>query len=103
MNINPNHKNVKRKILLWLPFVITSSISLVISNNYWAWALIGHNDKPLIALGLLSVILAVRILVYTGARIWPTVLVIFGLILGQLWFIEFVVTVLIWRFRGFAP
>ena len=103
VNLGANHKHVKWQISLWLPFAVASFISLVISKTYLALALFGHNDRPLIALGLLSVILAARIFLYTGVRLLPTMLVIFGLILGQLWLIEFVVTILLLHFRGFAP
>jgi hypothetical protein len=65
--------------------------------------LMGLRFEMLTAIGILCVILAVRILAHTGLRLWPLFGVLFGLVVGQLWFIEFVATMLFWSIRGFAP
>jgi len=95
--------NLKSQISLWVPFGVSSLLSLVFGRVYWAWAMIGHSDKPLIALGILSVILAIRIVFKTGFRLWPIISVIVVLTVGQSSLIESIVMIIFWRFRGFAP
>ena len=54
-------------------------------------------------LGILNVILAMRVLMHTGLKLWPTLGVIVGLLIGLRSFIESAVTRFLWSLRGFAP
>lgn len=102
-NMPINQNKIMLQVSLWLPFGIISLLSLICTRVYWAWALIGHNYSPLIAMGIIAAALGIRILFYTGLRLWPTIGVIIGLIIGQSWLIEFIGAIFFWRFQGFAP
>jgi hypothetical protein len=80
-------KNAKLRLSLWFAFTSASLITLWI-----------RNFELLAALGILCVILAAAILVYEGLRPWPVLGVLFGLIFGQLWFIEFAAMILFFEF-----
>jgi uncharacterized membrane protein YqgA involved in biofilm formation len=92
--------NLKRQISLWVPFVITSLLTVFVYTTLWAirqyWVLLS-------LFGFLSAIFAVRILVHTGLRPWPIVWVVLGLVIGQWWLIEFGAAMLFWSIGGFAP
>ena len=83
----------------WL-FAAASFLTLLIyatgwhTNGYWLL---------LSALGILSGVLGMMLLVHTGLRWKPLVAVILGLIIGQWWIIEFAAVQMIWSSRGFAP
>lgn len=98
-----NQKKITLQVSLWLPFGMASLLSLICTRVYWAWALIGHNYTPLIAMGIIAASLGIRILIHTGLRLWATIGVIIGLVIGQSWLIEFLVAIFFWRFKGFAP
>lgn len=102
-NMPINQNKITLQVSLWLPFWIISLLSLICTRVYWAWALIGHNYSPLIAMGIIAAALGIRILFYTGLRLWPAIGVIIGLIIGQSWLIEFLGAIFFWRFQGFAP
>lgn len=85
---------------LWSPFVIVSLLTFLVHETAWA---VGPYWKLLSLGGVLSSILAVRIVAHTGLRLRPVVFVVIGLIVGQWWFIEFMTAQLLWSIRGFAP
>jgi hypothetical protein len=99
--MNISQMNIKLRLSLWFPFAAASLLTLWVRNT--SMTLMGLRFELLAAIGILCVIFAVRILAHTGFRFWPLSGVLFGLVVGQLWFIEFVATMLFWSIRGFAP
>jgi hypothetical protein len=91
---------MKEKVSRWLPFWVTSVIAFSVYKALWAidsyWALLS-------ILGILSCILAIRVIIYTGLNFRALALVIAGLVLGQWWFIEIIIVKILWGIRGFAP
>jgi len=91
---------IKKKLSLWIPFTITSLLTLYVYSYLWNtglyWLL-------LISLGAVSLLLAGRIIKYERLQRLPLTLVIIGLIIGQWWFFELVFAKLIWTIKGFAP
>ena len=92
---------LKSQLALWAPFAIASLLTSIVYTTLWT---IGWYWVLLSLLGVLSGILAARILVHTGPpRRWSVAGVTVGLILGQWWFIEFGAMQIVWSIRGFAP
>ena len=96
--MNISQKNIK--LSLWLAFATASLLTLWVRNIFWN---LGCYFELLAALGILCVILAAAILVREGLRLWVVAGVLFGLIIGQLWFIEGIAMFLFFKFSGFAP
>lgn len=92
--------NVRTKISLWAPFVIASLGTAIVYSTGWSikpyWVVLS-------VLGVVSVILAARVLVHTRFKAWSVVLILAGLVAGQWWFVESLVMQAWWTLRGFAP
>jgi hypothetical protein len=94
--------NAKPKLsaFLWSSYLIASLLTLLVYETAWEvrsyWMLLS-------LCGLLSSILAVKIVVHTGLRLWPILLVSLGLVVGQWWFIKFITVQILWSIKGFAP
>ena len=92
--------SAKAQLSIWGPFIAAALLSWVVAETAWSirpyYFLIG-------SLGVVSIVLAVRVLRRTGAKFWAVLGVIVGLAIGQLRAIEGAVTILLWAFRGFAP
>lgn len=92
--------NWKLQLSLWAPFAVSSSLTLLVYTTLWAaawyWVLLS-------LLGILSGILAARVLAHTGLRRWPVIGVAAGLFLGQWWLVEAVTMQALWSIKGFAP
>ena len=89
-----------RHLSIWGPFVLTTLLTLAVDAmgwrlSTWFW--------PLSILGLLSLVSGIWVIWRTRGRLWTILLVVTGLIIGQLWFIQFAFAILIWSVRGFAP
>jgi hypothetical protein len=93
---------MKRKMLftLWVLFWTTSALTVVVTKHAW---MLHFYEEMLIALGLISMVLALIILATSGWRASSLWLLCAGLLVGQWWFIEFATMQVIWTFRGFAP
>ncbi len=92
--------NLKPQLSLWVPFVISSLLTLPVYATLWA---LGWYWVLLSLLGALSGILAARIFAHTGLRRSSVIGVALGLLVGQWWLIEFIATQILWYIRGFAP
>jgi hypothetical protein len=92
--------NMKEKVSRWLPFWATSLTAFWVYKALWA---IDSYWELLSILGILSCILAIRVIWYTGLNFRPLALVIGGLVLGQWWFIEIIIVKVLWGLGGFAP
>ena len=92
--------SAKSQLSIWGPFIAATLLSWGVAETAWSirsyYFLIG-------SLGIVSIVLAVRVLRRTGAKLWAVLGVIVGLVIGQLRTIEGAVTNLFWAFRGFAP
>lgn len=82
---------------LWGPFVAASIATWIAYANAW-----GTNwyEHILVALGVLSLLLGIRIVARTGISLWPIVGVLLGLAIGQLWFLQYAYAWIIWRGFG---
>ena len=81
-------------------FGATTLLTVWVYGN--AWHIDGY-FRLLSALAVLSGILAIVVVGTTGLR-WKTVLAVaLGLLIGQWWLIQFVVTQLMWGLAGFSP
>ncbi|MHB8123840.1 MAG: hypothetical protein ACYDG4_17080 [Desulfuromonadaceae bacterium] len=92
------------RLFLWFSFATASLLTFLIRYSplfYPVYAIFRFKSLP--ALGISCVILAAIILKYEGLRLRPVLGVVFGLVIGQLWFIEGLILILGWKFRGFAP
>jgi hypothetical protein len=67
-----------------------------------AWAVKGY-WLILAGLGVLAVICGVYVLKQTAFKLWAVIGVALGLLVGQWWFLFSAMTLLLWRWRGFAP
>jgi hypothetical protein len=83
-------KEITDRLLLhlstWGPFVLTTLLTLVVDAMGWrlsAWF------WPLSMLGLMSLLSGIWAIWHTRGRLWPILVVLAGLIIGQLWFIQF--------------
>jgi len=89
--------NANSRFLVWGPFAVAVLLSWTVAEVAWSIFLL------LDLLGILNVILAMRVLMHTGLKLWPTLGVIVGLLIGLRSFIESAVTRFLWSLRGFAP
>lgn len=92
--------NANSRFLAWGPFAVAVLLSWTVAEVAWS---IRSYFLLLDLLGILNVILAVRVLMHTGLKLWPTLGVIVGLLIGLRSFIESAVTRFLWSLRGFAP
>jgi len=92
--------NPKSRIVLWGPFVAAVLLSWIVGETARSTRLY---YLLLDLLGILIVILAVRVLVHTGLKLWPILGVIAGLVIGQFRFIVREAVFLLWKIGGFAP
>jgi hypothetical protein len=99
----------KSRFSVWGPFVAAVLLSWIVGETALSWIVAetpwSTSEYYLLLdlLGILNVILAVRVLVHTGLRLWPILGVLTGLVLGQLRIIERATALLLWRLGGFAP
>jgi uncharacterized membrane protein YqgA involved in biofilm formation len=84
----------------WAPFALASLLTVIAVRT--AWALSGYLTL-LSCLGLLSLFFGIRVLRHTGLKLWPIVIVVCGLLVGQWWFLEMTVVMVGWKVNGFAP
>lgn len=89
-----------QQIKLWGPFVCASCLTFLAYRTLWDT---GSYFAYLSLLGVLSVLLAARLLFQTGAKVWPMAGVVTGLLVGQWWFVQSLINRLFFRFSGFAP
>ena len=86
--------------VLWAFFIGTSLLTSIAYWTLWAtswyWTLLS-------ILGVLSGILAAKILLLTGLKHRPIIGVAMGLLLGQWWFVVTLITQIFWSIGGFAP
>jgi hypothetical protein len=92
--------NANSRFLVWGPFAVAVLLSWTVAEVAWS---IRPYFLLLDLLGILNVILAVRVLMHTGLKLWPTLGVMVGLLIGLRSFIESAVTRFLWSLRGFAP
>jgi hypothetical protein len=85
---------------IWGPFIVSSLATWLANRTMW-WS--PYYENILVALGLLSLAFATRVLLNSGFRVWSVVGVLLGLLIGQLWFFKDVYTFAIWSLVGFAP
>lgn len=85
---------------IWAPFIAAALLSWVVAETAWS---IRPYSLLVGSLAVINIILAVRVLLRTGAKPWAILGVIVGLAVGQLRVIEGAVMILFWSFRGFAP
>jgi prepilin signal peptidase PulO-like enzyme (type II secretory pathway) len=90
----------RRALSVWLPFVAASTLTLLVYLTLWPmkwyWVVLS-------ALAFLCVFLAATILVRKGVTRASVLGIVIGLLIGQWWLVEYLVSQLLWRFRGFAP
>jgi len=84
----------------WVPFVATSLLTFIVYRTAWATSFYW---PVLCCLGIAAVALSIGLLRQTRLRLWPLVGVACGLLIGQWWFVQFVVLFAFWKLRGFAP
>jgi hypothetical protein len=91
---------IKKKLSLWMPFIISSLLTSYVYSYLWTiemyWLLLTF-------LGTVSLLLAGRIIKYEKLQRLSLTIIIFGIVIGQWWFIELVFAKFIWAVKGFAP
>ncbi len=106
--MNVRQKNFKLRLFLWFLFAAVSLLTFLVRYTRLSYIgfeklfYFGFHDL-LVALGILCVITAAVILVVERFRLWPVLGVIFGLIMGQLWYMEYIVAFALWDIGRFAP
>jgi hypothetical protein len=89
-----------QQLKLWMPFVCASGLSILVSRALWNTS---SYYMYLGVLGVVSVVLAARILFQAGTKVWPVAGVVAGLLLGQWWLVQAVLLRAFFRLSGFAP
>lgn len=89
-----------QQVKLWGPFACASCLTILASRTLWNT---NSYFTYLSLLGVVSVLLAARLLFQTGAKVWPMTAVITGLLVGQWWFVQSLILRSFFRFSGFAP
>jgi uncharacterized membrane protein YqgA involved in biofilm formation len=84
----------------WAPFALASVLSLVAYKALW---MSSTYLQILTCLAIASVILGGYAVWRTRLRAWSVAAVLIGLIIGQWWLVESILTLSLWRWRGFAP
>lgn len=91
---------MRTNIGIWIGFVLVSLASLVAYKIAWStsfyWLLLS-------SLAIIAVVLGLVALRLTGVRLWSIVAVVGGLVIGQWWFIQWLLIVVFGKLRGFAP
>ena len=91
---------MRTNIGTWVGFALVSLASLVAYKTAWStsfyWVLLS-------GLAVIAVVMGLVVLRQTGVKPWPLVAVIGGLIVGQWWFIQWLLIVVFGKLRGFAP
>lgn len=90
----------RSRFSVWGPFVLAVLLSWIVGETSWPTS---TYYLVLNLLGILSVILAGRVLVHTGLKLFPILGVLVGLVLGQLRIIERATALFLWKLGGFAP
>ena len=88
------------RLSTWAPFVTCSLLSWLAAETAWS---IAPYFLLVYLLGALTAIFAVRVLVRTGRRAWPSLGVALGLLIGEWRVLEAGIMMLFWALRGFAP
>ena len=85
---------------LWGAFAGASCLTFLVYKTQWStdWYL-----AYLALLGVLSILLAARLLVQPGENGWPEAGVVTGLLIGQWWLVQRLINRLFFYFAGFAP
>lgn len=93
-------KNSRSLVTLWAPFACACLLTFVAYKTLWAtqwyWTFLS-------LLGVLSCLLAFRVLKKTGLKWWSIASVTIGLLMGQWWFVERLILRIFWQLNGFAP
>jgi hypothetical protein len=89
-----------QQVKLWGPFACASCLTILASKTLWSTS---SYYTYLSLLGVMSVLLAARLLFQTGTKVWPMAGVVTGLLVGQWWFVQSLINRLFFRFSGFAP
>jgi hypothetical protein len=84
----------------WAPFALVSLMSIVAYKTLWASS---AYMQILSGLAVLSLLLGLYALRATGFRPVPLVIFVTGLLIGQWWLVAMAVTLVLWKFNGFAP
>jgi hypothetical protein len=91
---------MRTNVGIWIGFVLVSLASLVAYKIAWStpfyWLLLS-------SLAIIAVVLGLVALRQTGVRSWSLVAVVGGLVVGQWWFIQWLLIVVFGKLRGFAP
>lgn len=89
-----------RQVKLWGAFACASCITFLVyktlASTDWYFVYLSF-------LGMLSVLLAARLLFQTGTKVWPMAAVVTGLLVSQWWFVQRLINRLFFYFSGFAP
>jgi hypothetical protein len=93
-------RRVSSEQIRWLLFLASSGTSLSVSTLGWAEAWYFH---VLFALLLLSVVIATWILATARSLPLTGVAIGIGFVLGQWWFLEWLLMGVYWSAKGFAP
>jgi len=91
---------IKKKNLLWLFFGTASIATFLIYRYLW---FVEFYWLYLCIIGVLNLFIGIIIVRYSGFKIITILFVIFGLIIGQWWFLELFFARVLWRLGGFAP
>lgn len=92
--------NAKSKTVGWIAFWLSAILTWL--AYLYAW-MVGPYYLLLSALGIVSFCLGLWVLKENRFARRSIVLVVFGLLVGQWWVIEFLVVQGLWNNRGFAP
>lgn len=89
-----------QQVKLWGPFACASCLTILASKTLWNTS---SYYTYLSLLGVVSVLLAARLLFQAGTKVRPMAGVITGLLVGQWWFVQSLINRAFFRFSGFAP
>ena len=91
---------MRANIGTWVGFGLVSLASLVVYKTAWSvsfyWLLLS-------CLAVAAVVMGLIVLRQTGVKPWSLAAVIGGLVVGQWWFIQWLLIVAFGKLRGFAP
>lgn len=89
-----------RHVKLWGAFAGASCLTYLV---YRTQASTNWYFTYLTLLGVLSILLAARLLFQTGRKGWPVAGVVTGVLVGQWWLVQRIINRLFFHFSGFAP